>query len=101
MSKQECIQGFSDYIFWDADRRSIDLDRNAPYVIQRVLEYGQIGDWRLLLGYYGLPEIVEVSKKLRTLDPRALSFISTISGIPIDQFRCYITKQSVPQHCNF
>ena len=25
MSKKECIQGFSDYIFWDVDRSSIDL----------------------------------------------------------------------------
>ncbi len=101
MSKQECIQGFSDYIFWDVDRASIDLSLNAPYVVQRVLEYGQIGDWKLLLEYYGLDQIVKVSKKLRTLDSRALSFISTVSKTPIEQFRCYNTRQSNPQHFNF
>ena len=101
MSKQECIQGFSDYIFWDVDRNAIDLTENAPYVVQRVLEYGQVGDWKLLLGFYGLDEIVRVSRKLRTLEPRALSFISTVSKTPIDQFRCYNTRQSIPQHCNF
>jgi hypothetical protein len=31
MSKKECIQGFSDYIFWDVDRSSIDPVANAPY----------------------------------------------------------------------
>ena len=101
MSKQECIQGFSDYIFWDVDRNSIDLAFNAPFVMQRVLEYGQIGDWKLLLGYYGLDEIVKVSKQLRTLEPRALSFISTVSQTPIEQFRCYNTRLSNPEHCNF
>ena len=101
MSKQECIQGFSDYIFWDVDRNSIDLASNAPFVIQRVLEYGQIGDWKLLLGYYGMEEIVKVSKRLRTLEPRALSFISTVSQTPVEQFRCYNTRQSNPEHCSF
>ena len=101
MSKQECIQGFSDYIFWDVERNSIDLASNAPFVIQRVLEYGQIGDWKLLLGYYGLEEIVKVTKQLRTLEPRALAFISTVSQTPVEQFRCYNTRQSNPEHCNF
>ena len=101
MSKEECIRGFSDYIFWDADRDSIDLEANAPYVIQRVLEYGQIGDWELLLGYYGLEQIVSVSKRLRTLESKALSFISTVSNTPVELFRCYTTRQSQPEHCSF
>ena len=101
MSKQECIQGFSNYIFWDVDRASIDLTRNAPFVIQRVLEYGQITDWKLILEYYGLDRIVSISKKLRSLDPKALSFICTVSKTPIEQFRCYNTRQSNPQHCIF
>ena len=101
MLRQECIQGFSDNIFWDVDRNQIDLSQHAPYVVQRVLEYGQISDWKLLLAYYGLDEIVSISKNLRSLEPRALSFISTISRTPQEQFRCYNTRQSNPKHCNF
>jgi len=101
MTAKECIQGFSNYIFWDVDRNTIDLKVNAPYVVQRVLEYGQFEDWKLILNYYGLKQIVDVSKQLRTLEPRALSFISTVSGTPINQFRCYTTRQSIPEHCVF
>lgn len=101
MSRQECIQGFSDSVFWDVDRKQIDLSRHAPYVVQRVLEYGRISDWKLLLAYYGLDEIVSISKNLRTLEPRALAFISTISRTPQELFRCYNTRQSNPEHCNF
>lgn len=101
MSAKECIQGFSDYIFWDVDRDSIDLSANAPYVVQRVLEYGQYNDWKLLLNYYGLQHIVEISKHLRSLEPKALSFISTISDTPINLFRCFNTRQSTPEHCSF
>lgn len=101
MSAKECIQGFSDYIFWDVDRDSIDMTLNAQYVVQRVLEYGQIGDWKLLRSYYGLDKIVQVAKGLRTLEPKALAFISTISGTPLNQFRCYSTRQSTTEHCCF
>ena len=101
MSMKECIQRFSDYIFWDVDRNDVDLSANSPFVIRRVLEYGQIGDWRLILGYYGMDKIVEVTKNLRSLEPRALSFISTVSNTPIEQFRCFSTRQSNPEHCNF
>lgn len=101
MSMKECIRRFSDYIFWDVDRNDVDLSVNSAFVIRRVLEYGQIGDWRLILGYYGMDKIVAVTKELRSLEPRALSFISTVSNTPIEQFRCFSTRQSNPEHCNF
>ena len=63
MSKKECIQGFSDYIFWDVDRYSIDPAVNAPFIVQRVLEYGQYEDWKHLLAYYGLDSIVDTARR--------------------------------------
>lgn len=97
MSANECIQAFSDYIFWDVDKNLVDLSSNASYVVQRVLEYGQIEDWRLLVAYYGLDRIVEIAKQIRSLDSKALSFISTVSDTSRDQYRCYTTRLSIPQ----
>ena len=54
-----------------------------------------------LVDYYGLESIVNTAKQLRTLESKALSFISTVSRTPIEQFRCYNTRQSIPQHSNF
>ena len=62
---------FSKYLFWDTDSTTADLERNSPYVVQRVLEYGELSDWRLLQEYYGLERIVEIAKQLRSLDPKA------------------------------
>ena len=101
MSMKECIQGFSVNLFWDVDRDSIDLIQHAPYVVRRVLEYGQFEDWKLLLDYYGLEKVVSITKNLRSLEPRALAFISTVSRTPQEQFRCYNTRQLNPEHCNF
>ena len=96
MSAEEYIHSFSDYIFWDVDKDQIDLSSNAPFVVRRVLEYGQIDDWRLLLDYYGLRKIVEIAQGVRYLDPKALSFISTVSGTSKDQYRCYTTRNLGP-----
>ncbi|MCQ2322741.1 MAG: hypothetical protein MJZ47_03890 [Bacteroidales bacterium] len=92
---------FSKHLFWDTKIEDIDMQKHAPYVVQRVLEYGLIDDWKLLRSYYGLKKITEISMKLRELEPRALSFIAAISKTPKEDYRCYTTRQSNQQHWNF
>ena len=96
MSKKECICKMSQHLFWDVDVDDLDFDTHKAYIVQRVLEYGLLEDWKLLKHQMGVAEIAEVCKTLRTLDPKALAFISLISKIPKTQFRCYTTKQSNP-----
>ncbi len=93
MNKKNINHEFTENLFWDVRIESVDMENNAPYVVQRVLEYGKLSDWKLLLSYYGLARIVEIACHLRTLEPRAMSFISTVSETPKSHFRCYITKQ--------
>ena len=87
---------FTDNLFRDTDISKLDMNKFPAYVIQRVLEYGEMKDWRLINRYYGLPKIVEVCKELRTLDPVCLSFICAISHTPKEEYRCYHTRQSTP-----
>ncbi|MGM9740876.1 MAG: DUF6922 domain-containing protein [Candidatus Cryptobacteroides sp.] len=101
MSEKDYIQSFSDYLFWDVDRDSIDLEANAPYVVQRVLEFGRWNDWKLLVARYGLERVAHIAQTLRSLDPKALSFISTVSSLPKESFRCFTTRPSAPAHWNF
>ena len=101
MSDRDYIYSFSDYLFWDADKTSIDLEANAPYVVQRVLELGQFSDWKLLVRRYGIPRISAVAQNLRALDSKALSFISAVSSVPLESFRCFTTKQYTRTHWNF
>lgn len=100
MTVEDRISGFSDHIFWDVDKSAISYD-NLRFLVQRVLEYGKLEDWKLLLDIYGLDKIVDSARRLRTLEPKALSFISSISGTPLNQFRCYTSRQSTPEHCAF
>ena len=91
---------FSRRLFWDIDPAALDLDRHRKYVVARVLEYGTLDDWRLLLRRFALTEIIATAQTLRTLDPKALSFLSVLGNVPRDSFRCYALKQSMPTPWN-
>ena len=78
MSERDCLLSFSKNLFWDVDPSELSMEVSARYIIQRVLEYGQMNDWRLINRYYGLDKIVEECKQMRTLDPVCLSFICKI-----------------------
>lgn len=96
MSSNECISQFTPNLFWDVHPSDLKMDENQGYIIQRVLEYGQMNDWLLINRYYGLDQIVEECKKLRSLNPVCLAFICTISHTKEEDYRCYHFKQSCP-----
>ena len=100
MSSKECLCRFSANLFWDVDTSQLSMNDHSAYIIQRVLEYGQMDDWRLINRYYGLERIVEECKHFRTLDPVCLSFICAISHTKPEQYRCYHYRQSTPTPWN-
>ena len=100
MSSNEILHSFSNNLFWDADISMMSMDASSGYIIQRVLEYGQMNDWRLINQYYGLDKIVEECKKMRTLDTVCLAFITTISNTKEEEYRCYHFRQSFPTPWN-
>lgn len=101
MSNAEIITSFSKNLFWDVDPGTINLESNSRYIIQRVLEYGRYNDWKLILSHYGIKVISDTATTLRSLDPKAVSFISAITNIPKEQFRCYTLRQSSQRHWSF
>ena len=96
MAAKEFISQLSQYLFWDIDAEQLDVHRSAAQLIQRVLEYGTLEDWRLTRNFYGLDNVVNYCKQMRTLEPTALSFICAISNTKPQEYRCYSTKQSFP-----
>lgn len=96
MNSEECISKLSKMLFWDIDIEKADMDRYPRHIIQRVLEYGTLEDWRIIHSYYGLDKIVEECKQMRTLDPVCLAFICAKSNTKEEEYRCYHTRQSFP-----
>lgn len=95
------IDQLSDHIFWDINKNNLDIAKSKKTIIQRVLEYGILKDWKLLQQIYSIQEIEKVATKIRDLDPKSASFISLICNTPIEKFTCYTSRRSMPQHWNF
>ena len=91
---------FSRALFWDIDPSTLDIERHRKYVVARVLEYGTLEDWRLLLRCFTLESIIAIAQTFRTLDPKALSFLSVMGRVPRESFRCYAMRQSNPTPWN-
>jgi hypothetical protein len=88
-------------LFWDTDYSKIDWDAKARYVIERVVTYGTVADWRTLQQMYGMKRIREEVLQSREIDPKTLSFLSVIFDLPKERFRCYTLAQSSPVHWNY
>ncbi len=95
------IENFSEHLFWDVDRNKLDFEKNKQFIVERTLDYGLINDWNIIYNYYGIKKIAKISTKLRNLDKKSISFISTLSKIPKKDFLCYTMKQSTPKHWDF
>jgi hypothetical protein len=44
-------------LLWDADPRSLDREAHQQLIIERVLNYGTLADWRWLVACYGANSI--------------------------------------------
>ena len=83
---------FSETLFWDVDPLGVDFERNRRWFVVRVLEYGLLEDWSALQKLYTLDEIVLAAQTARTIEPKALSFLCFVSGLPKESFRCFTMK---------
>jgi hypothetical protein len=89
---ENSLPELSAHLFWDVDRNTLQMGGHQKFIIQRVLEYGTLEDWKAVLKYYGRDTIIKTAQTLRSLDPRALAFIAVFSGLPRENFRCYTSK---------
>lgn len=89
---------FTKKLFWDVDPDSIDLDKHARFVIERVLTRGSADDFSELQRTYGKDRIRQELRNCRSLDPKTIRFCSVIYDLRKEDFKCCITKQSNQKH---
>ncbi len=88
---------FSANLFWDTDESTLDMEKNARFIIERVLSRGRLSDWFALVQLYGRDRIKKEAMQIRYLDKVTLSFCSTLFNVPKSKFRCYNQPQSIQQ----
>ena len=68
-------------LFWDVEAESIDLNRNAEFVISRILEWTTPSALEWLEKQYGPQQILEVNKKSRKISQRSRNFWNLWYGV--------------------
>jgi hypothetical protein len=64
----------SPQLFWDVDPETIDVKKNARWLIERVVQRGTWEDWLLLRTLYGKPELKTFAPTLR-IDAKSANFL--------------------------
>jgi len=65
---------FRPALFWDVDPKTIDPEKNARYIIERVLDFGNDEEIRWVWKFYSHDLISDVVGKSRGLFPRTKVF---------------------------
>jgi len=64
--------------FWDVNIKNIDQKKNKDYIIERLLEFGDIKAYHWLKLNFPKNSISEIASKSRRLSPKTKNFWQTI-----------------------
>ncbi|OHA19036.1 MAG: hypothetical protein A3C08_03560 [Candidatus Taylorbacteria bacterium RIFCSPHIGHO2_02_FULL_47_18] len=65
---------FRQSLFWDVDPKTIDIEKNARYIIERILDFGDDNEVRWMWNRYNHALIRDVVDRSRGLFPATRSF---------------------------
>lgn len=69
------------YLFWDVIIGKLSKETNWFFIIERILEYGDIEDWVWLKENFTTDQIVEVESKSRILSPKTRAFLKVMGYV--------------------
>jgi len=75
-------------LFWDADIKKIDFKKHAPYVIGRILEYGDLPHIKWMKKQYKDEKIKKTLISSRNLTQKSANFWADYYNIPKERVKC-------------
>lgn len=67
--------------FWDTDAKKLDAKKNAPYIIERILEYGDEQAIHWLRLHVNKEHIIRILERSRALSPKSAFFWAAVFGL--------------------
>lgn len=74
--------------FWDSDPAQINVSEHAAYVIDRLLEYGDVADLRWLFRRFSHRKIISVLKNSTRLSRFSAGFWAMYFGLASEEVKC-------------
>ena len=74
--------------FWDVDFDKLDHRNHPRYVIERILEHGDINAVRWMLKTYPREQIVSALEMSRELTPKSANFWALVLNVKEEYIKC-------------
>lgn len=74
--------------FWDTDAEKIDPAKSPYYVINRLLDKGDLEAARWVVRNFPKSLIVETIKKMRDFSPKTINFWARYYQVPMEEIKC-------------
>jgi len=75
--------------FWDVDPQKIDIKKYPQYVLERLLQFGDLAAVKWGLNQFGKDKLIEVVKTSRQINRKTANFWQTIYNIPKKEILCF------------
>ena len=62
------------HLLWEYDLKAIDYSKLSVVVIERVIERGNLSEWKGIVDFYGAAEIEAVAERSTRLDAKHKNF---------------------------
>ena len=98
--KQHKTARIRESLLWEYDLSRFDWQAMRLIVVQRVVERGRMEDFYALLNMYGIEGVRESIKEKPVMSPKDMSFVCSVFDIKKEELKCYLRRQSHPQHWN-
>lgn len=83
--------------FWDVNPEEINFNKDASFIIERVLESGNTAEWQFIKQKYGLEKIKKEALKAMYLTKTTLYFSSIYFSEPFENFRSWQKQMELPE----
>ncbi len=74
--------------FWDVDPKTVDPSKSSKYVINRLLDKGDLAAARWVINHYPKETIIETFKTRRDFSGDTASFWAHYLGFPVEEAKC-------------
>lgn len=78
--------------FWDIDKKNLRLPEHLFFLVERILEYGDIKSVKWLFSHIRKEEIIEVLKKSKNLTRKTANFWANYFGIKGRNILCSLKR---------
>jgi hypothetical protein len=89
MSASRFIDELSEHLLWDVDRRSVDPDKHARFLIGRIMDRGTRADVLAAWARYGSEDVKAALLEAPALDRKTVAFFANQFGLPREAFRAW------------